>query len=116
MALPKQHRLKGRHEFSKIFAGTRPAVSDSFSLRISRDSVGAKATFAVVVPVKLVAHATARNALRRRTSEAVARIIRTGAVIPGVSAVILVRTKCLPETVVLERELLSLMKKSGILN
>lgn len=116
MALPKQNRLKGKREFTKIFTEARPAVSRNFFLRVSRGPSGNTSKFAVVVPAKLVALATARNLLRRRTSEVIARVIRASSVGPGISAVVSVRTKRLPDAAALEYELLSLMKKSGILN
>lgn len=85
-------------------------------MRATRDRKTTKSSFAIVVPAKTVALATARNLLQRRTSEAVAHIIRSSSIVPGVSVVILVKTKRLPEQAEMERELLSLMKKSAILN
>lgn len=114
MALSKENRLKGKKAFSQVFVGTRPLISPHYSIRVSRDAASVKSRFAIVVPAKTVALATTRNLLRRRTSEALARIIRNTPVVPGARVVVSVKTPKLPTVTVIEQELLSLMKKSGI--
>ena len=116
MALPKKNRLKGRREFSKVFSGARPTTTEYFSLRITRDTADKGQRFAVIVPAKIVALASARNALRRRVSEVVRRIIRESPVTPGARVILTVRSPSLPDVATLKRELLSLMNKSGILH
>ena len=83
-------------------------------MRVTRDQSGTEMRFAVVVPAKIVPLASARNLLRRQTLAALSRITHTAKVSSGIRAVISVRTPHLPEAVVLEQELLSLIKKSGI--
>ena len=115
MALPKQNRIKKSRELSELFA-TRPAASEHFTLRASRDPHRRSHKLSVLISSKIVGRAVARNTLRRKTIAAVARIIRTHAVVPGVSAAISLKRSSIPEPHDLERELLSLMIKSGILN
>lgn len=116
MAFAKQNRLKGKREFSQVFFGERPVVSESFSLRVSRGHTERTPKFAVVVPAKIIALSTTRNLFRRRITEVMARIIRRIPMKSGTRAVVSVRVKQLPETVELEREILLLMKKSGIVS
>lgn len=115
MALPNKNRLKGKRQFSKVFSETRPAISEHFSVRVTVDRTGTGHRFAIVVPAKIVGLASARNVLRRRSVEALSHILRKSQIFPGIRAVITLRTPFVPAAGPLEQELMSLMKKSGIL-
>jgi RNase P protein component len=71
---------------------------------------------AILITSKAIPLATQRNLTRRRVSAAVAHLVKARGIRPGVRIAISVRTAQLPGPADLREELLSLMKKSGILN
>lgn len=97
-----------------MFTGLRPVISEYFSIRVLREPAQTPFRCAIVVAAKMVALATKRNLYRRRITESVRRIIASHPPLPGTSVVVAVRTPHIPAAAALDRELMSLMKKSGI--
>ena len=113
MALPRRQRLKSANIISQVFSTTRPLHDEGISLRVS---IGQEPTtvFAVLVPKSASASAVQRNALRRRVTEALRIIVTAGRVAPQRRGVLVVRSAPQGNTA-LRKVLMSLLKKSGIL-
>jgi ribonuclease P protein component len=116
MTLPKHNRLKGVREFTKLFSTTRPVISPHFSLRAAKDDAARRFRVSVLISSKVAASATTRNTLRRKISAQLALITHGSPIADGVRAALSLRTSDIPEHEELRRELMALMKKSGILN
>lgn len=113
MALTKKLRLKDAKSISRVFRETRPRHEAGLSLRAS-DSKNTPTVFAVLVPTSVAARALARNALRRKVTEALRRVLRAHDVIVGKKVVLTVRSVP-PIARDLEKSLVLLLNKSAIL-
>ena len=113
MALPKQRRLKESKIISQVFSKARPTQEFGISVR-AMDSRQQLSRFVVVVPMKSAPLAVHRNAIRRRVAETLQRIVTAGGIAPRKNVVVTVRS-LLPNATTLEKSLVLLLRKSGIL-
>lgn len=114
MALPKKKRLPGT-----ALAGivrTKSVASDGpVSLKALRDGRGAFRC-AVVVPSLVAPAATRRNRIRRAYTEALRLVLKKHAPDSGWSCLLMVRTSDIGAPQELQRRILVLLQKSGIVS
>lgn len=113
MALKKQHRLKQSNIITKIFSASRPFQEGGVSVRALAGRPG-PSRFVVVVPLKVAPLATQRNAIRRRVTEMLRKIVLTGGLVEQKEIVVTVNNAMMGATP-LESALVLLLRKSGIL-
>ena len=112
MALTRKNRIVGRLDIKKALSSRRIFTGSYFSLKVLRRGNGLS-RFMVVIPTRLVPLASSRNALRRIISETLQGMAVK--IQPGYDGVVQVRVKTLPSKTELLSDILTLLKKSGML-